>query len=820
MRRISLLSLPLGTRFLQRLTAAKCQHTPRSASTRFLRPRSAGTRGGRSLTLQLLAVIAAVAGSQLLTTQSGAQSPDLYGVFLLLAGFALWLLAEIVLDGQAARSWLRLRRLGARDGWAETAHFPRRQPRRAPLDLRAYQLRFLAALLGLAGSYLTYQFTANNHFSLVGFWSWVASIALWVCALAPQDWLEERVDQARAFSWRDRESQFRLLAALLGLMGGILTVRGIGSWVTLVSIALWVYAMLPRTGLRWIADRAGAIPWRDPTLWLLLGITLLAAVIRLNDLPAVPPEMNSDHVETVLDGYRTAAGERNIFFANNGGRVPFHFYAQALLAQLPGLGHNLITIKLLTVLEGLLAIPCLYWMGCVAVGGRPPGLGRVVGLLLAALVAVSYWHIFLSRAGLRWAPTVVVSALLLGLLARALRENRRGDYVKAGLVLGFGLYTYPSVRMLPLLALFGVAQAFIFWARDWRARFRYLWHLVVMALVAFVVFMPLYRYSNDDSNSFMARTRTRILGDNIVMDSPLEVIEALIVHFPDLLLNLRDSLLMYNWRGDSNWFHGAPGKPVLDPWAGAFFVLGLAAWSARLLRRRDVFDWALPVALLITLLPAALAIAFPIEIPGNTRSSASLPIAFLIAALPLGILLQAFWEQWRDGRTWLASAALLLLVLAGGYRVAHQRYFVLHLDAYLPSSKPHSEAGRVLRELGEAHGFGNVFIFGYPHWWDYRALGIEAGEPTWPNIIDPLERLENRLRDGALRANQFQLDPMQELVFFVHPDDAKGEAALREFFPNGILSEVLETYQAGDDYHLYRAPAADVGAFLERKRAG
>ena len=600
MRRISLLSLSLGTRFLRRLTAAKCQHARRSA----------GTRGGRSLTLQLLAVIAAVAGSQLLTTQSRAQSPDLYGVFLLLAGFAFWLLAEIVLDGQAARSWLRLRRLGAQDGWAETAHFPRRQPRRAPLDLRAYQLRFLAALLGLAGSYLTYQFTANNHFSLVGFWSWVASIALWVCALAPQDWLEERVDQARAFSWRDRESQFRLLAALLGLMGGILTVRGIGSWIMPVSIALWVYALLPRTGLRWLADCARAIPWRDPTLWLLLAITLLAALIRLNDLAAVPPEMTSDHVETVLDGYRTAAGERNIFFANNGGRVPFHFYAQSLLAQLPGLGHNLITIKLLTVLEGLLAIPCLYWLGCTAVGGRPPGLGRVVGLLLAALVAVSYWHIFLSRAGLRWAPTVVVSALLLGLLARALRENRRGDYVKAGLVLGFGLYTYPSVRMLPLLALFGVAQAFIFWARDWRARFRYLWHLVVMALVAFVVFMPLYRYSNKHSDAFMRRTRTRILGDSIVMDSSLKVIEALNERFPDLLLNLRDGLLMYNWRGDDLWFHGAPGKPVLDPWAGAFFVLGLAAWSARLLRRRDVFDWALPAALLITLLPAALAIAF------------------------------------------------------------------------------------------------------------------------------------------------------------------------------------------------------------------
>ena len=792
---------------------------PRSSGTRFLRPRSAGTRGGRSLLLQLLAVIAAVVGSQLLTTQSRGQAPNIYGVLLLLAGFALWLLAEIVLDGQAARSWLRLHRLGAKDGWAQTRNSPRRQSRHAPLDLRAYQLRFLTALLGLVASYLTYQYTANNHFSLVGFWSWLASIVLWVCALAPQDWLQERVDQARALSWHDRETQFLLLAALLGLMGGILTVLGIGSWVAPVSIALWVYALAPRAGLRWLADRVRAIPWRDPTLWLLLGITLLAAVIRLNDLAAVPPEMNSDHVETVLDGYRTAAGERNVFFANNGGRVPFHFYAQALLAQLPGLGHNLITIKLLTVLEGLLAIPCLYWLGCAAVGSRPPGLGRVVGLLLAALVAVSYWHIFLSRAGLRWAPTVVVSALLLGLLARALRDNRRGDYVKAGLVLGFGLYTYPSVRMLPLLALFGVALAFIFWTRDWRARLRYLLHLAVMALVAFVVFMPLYRYSNDNPSSFMARTRTRMLGDNAVMDSPLGLIEALIGHFPDLLLNLRDSLLMYNWRGDSNFFHGAPGKPVLDPWAGAFFVLGLAAWSARLLRRRDVFDWALPAALLITLLPAALALAFPIEIPGNTRASASLPIVFLIAALPLGILLQAFWEQWRDGRTWLASATLLLLVLAGGYSVAHHRYFELHLGAYLPPSKPHSEAGRVLRELGEAHGFGNVFIFGYPHWWDYRALGIEAGEPTWRNIIDPLKQLENRLRGTAARADQFQLDPRQELIFFVHPNDTEGVVALRELFPNGTLSKVIKTYQAGEDYLLYRAPAADVGAFLVGERA-
>ena len=653
---------------------------------------SGSARARQGLLILLMATAAALAGSSLLRQPFAGSvpgaAPNPYGLILLALAAALWLLGEITADGPAVRDWLR--RPGRKRDWQDAALERARERELAEARQAAgppsSRYRLLATALALFGSYLAYRFNGNNQFSVIGFWSWLASIALWLYALTGRS--------PRAF-WRS------LLSAL-------------------------------RRQQPWRI-------WREPALLLLLVITLLAAIIRLHELNELPPEMVSDHVEAIHDGYGIAElGDRRIFFTNTGGREAFHFYALALLAQLPGLGHDFYTLKLLTVLEGLLAIPCVYWLGRMvftrAARLRPPAdrseeeLGRLAGLLMAAFLAVSYWHIYLSRGGLRWAPTVVVCALLLGYLARALRDNQRADYIRAGLVLGFGLYTYQAVRMLPLLVVVGVALALIFYARDWRARGRYLLHLALLALLAFAIYVPFYRFSNDNLESFMMRTWTRIVGDGVPMEDTFDLVEEIVARFPELLANLRDSLLMFNWRGDGNWFHGAPGKPAMDPWAGAFFALGVVAWLARWLRRRDIFSALLPFAMVITLLPAALALAFPAEVPGHTRGSASLPIAFLIAALPPAILLQNLRQQviraqWPAASAWLAGAALLLIILIGGYTVTREWYFQIHREYYLDSSRPHREYGEVARARAEELGYGNFLILPYAHWLDNRGRG-------------------------------------------------------------------------------------------------
>ena len=158
----------------------------------------------------------------------------------------------------------------------------------------------------------------------------------------------------------------------------------------------------------------------------------IGTYFRLVDLSSTPPEMTSDHVEKLLDVNRVLHGETNVFFANNHGRDAIQFYALALMSYIPGLDLNFTLLKLLTMLEGLITLPVLWWMGREVIGKDEPRLGNAVGLTMAALVAVSYWHEMLSRLGLRIVLTPLFIALVIIFLARAVRYNRRSDFIYAG----------------------------------------------------------------------------------------------------------------------------------------------------------------------------------------------------------------------------------------------------------------------------------------------------------------------------------------------------------------------------------------------------
>jgi hypothetical protein len=245
----------------------------------------------------------------------------------------------------------------------------------------------------------------------------------------------------------------------------------------------------------------------------------------------------------------------------------------AIISQIPSLGLNLFTLKFLTAIEGLICIPVLWWMGREIIGEDEPKLGNVVGLLLAALVAVSYWHTMLSRLGLRIVLTVIVTGLLLIFLSRALRHNRRGDFIKAGLVLGAGVYAYQAARMLPVVVVVGVILAIIFslFRLGWREQItRYIANLVVLVVITLAVFVPMAGFARDYPEDFWRRTSGRLLGDDIVQTTNPDgsivtrnaTIDERIAAFQQnmgiLVNNIRNALLMYNWKGDVAWITAVP----------------------------------------------------------------------------------------------------------------------------------------------------------------------------------------------------------------------------------------------------------------------
>jgi hypothetical protein len=703
------------------------------------------------------------------------------GAPFLLMGFVLWVVGEFVGRVPALR-------------WLNAERAPERISVRAvPFDLAAILWRFCLAVIGTMGALLTWRYTANNLFTTEGVIAWIASIFFWCWALAPLEWSPlsfARTISRQMRAWRPR-------------MEG-------NDALTLIALTL---------------------------------IMIVAINGRFTDFDLVPPEMTSDHVEKLLDANGVLTGRTNVFFVNNHGRDALQFYLLAGMSQLPGLDLNFHLLKLLTAIEGLITIP-LIWLASRAIIGRgSPTLGNLVGLAAAALVATSGWHMMLSRLGLRIVLTPLVTSLLLIFLARALRGNRRGDWIGVGLVLGFGVYTYQAVRMLPVVVVAGVGIALILGVWNWRTTTnkraywqtasRLLANLAAAGAIAFVVFVPLFRFSAEYPEDFWRRTSGRLFGDSITQDTDEEGnlifrqatlgerLQAFQDNLPALATNLRTAFLMYNWKGDVAWINNAPNYPTLDPIISALFLVGLAAWIARMLERRDPVDWLILPMIFIMLLPSALSIAYPIENPSATRASGTLPPVFLLAGYALVVMGRSLARIVR-GRIGAGVAVISAAGLIGGsYYYSALIYFDNYYVAYRNSSLPYSDAGDVLRSFAETNGYGNAFVLAYQYWWDHRALGMEGGRIDFPNGVPTLNRVAEYMARGANRADEYRFDPDKEILFFYSPNDTAADSWLRTFFPFGV-AQTIQTYHPEDRYMIYRVPPLGVeglAAFLATAEA-
>lgn len=629
-----------------------------------------------------------------------------------------------------------------------------------PWYMRIHPARVLLLFGGISFSGLVWFDTDANSFETVTFYLWLASIIMIALAITPD-------------------------------------MLGIWRWFR-----------------RLMAD-FGQFHWRrhGPAVLAFIVIMVVGVHLRLQDLHELPSEMTSDHVELVLDAVKVLNGERDIFFANNGGREPVQMYLMALLSMVPGLGINHDTLKLLAALESILTIPLMLWLGRELAGPERRRLGWYLGFILAALLATSYWHLTVTRLALRIVLMPLQMSLILIFLVRAVRYNHRADYILTGIMLGFGLYMYQAMRMVPVAIVLAVLLAAYLRGHTLRDWFHYGVNLVVLALMALIVFLPMLHYSVEQPEQFWRRTAGRLLGDDVIQEvaedgsitsrdpSLAERVDAFSKNVPQLMSNMRNALMMFQIRGDGAWINGVPGTQALSTHAGALFVLGLAACLALTLRTRDPAYAMLPMIVLIMLLPSALSIAFPNENPSNTRASGALPVALLISALPLGVFIDWAIHSQMKRIGLVLSAVVTVLVVSGSYFETHDVYFGQMPQSYEISTFNYSEVGQIMYGLALSGDvpYGNMFMIASPHWWDHRAVGLEAGiEGIWPNGVydydgnDDLTRsidyLPYFIRDGLIRGNQFVFDPNSNIEVFYNVSDEVTATQLREWFPQGHVT--------------------------------
>lgn len=564
---------------------------------------------------------------------------------------------------------------------------------------------------------------------------------------------------------------FRLLPFLLawglGVAAFFLFNHGL---FNLVNVSLWFLAILLFVYSLWLPTPGSWRPWQQArdfltiaagykkfAPWLLLLVFVWGAAIffRFYQLNAIPAEPFSDHAEKLLDVYDITRGQTKIFFQRNTGREFFQMYLTLAVATLFGTGLSFLSLKLGTALAGFFTLPYIYLLGREFFNKR-------VAILALALSAVAYWPNVISRVGLRFSLYPLFAAPVFFYLVRGLRTQNRNDFILAGLFLGLGLNGYSSFRFLPIFVLIAVG-IYLLHIRAGQIRQQTILATVILALTAFLLFLPLLRYTLDSPYIVFYRSLTRLTAaEHSLPGSPLLI-------FFD---NLKNALLMFNWDNGDIWVHSIPNRPALDLVSAVFFIFGLIFLIARYFRQRDWRDLLLVISIPLLLMPSVLSLAFPNENPSLNRTGGAYIPTFLIAAFAMDALYSGLKRLgWRTAALTLV-AALVVLSAALNYELVFQQY----ASQYRLGTWNTSEIADLTRSFEESGNLrANAWVVRYPYWIDTRLVGVWLADPTYDPVIWPDQLGDSASASGAK-------------LFFIKDNDPAALTSLREIYPQGVLT--------------------------------
>lgn len=538
------------------------------------------------------------------------------------------------------------------------------------------------------------------------------------------------------------------------------------------------------------------LPVRTYTL-ALAAIVLVGLSLRVARFGSIPPGLYRDEAYNGLDALAVLRGARPLWFTANNGREPLFIYLAAL--SIAALGRTVVALRLPALLLGALTVPATAFLGTSL-------FGRRVGLLAAAVTAVTFWPLHLSRVAFRAAGLPLFTALALGFLWRGLRQGRRWDYVAGGLFYGLSFYTYLAARFtpVPLLLLGGL----LLWPAAGLARPAWRrWALFVG--VALLTLAPLAAYGIVEPSLLSGRTaQVSILNPAISHGEP----------WATLGRHVGLALEAFFIRGDRIPRHNLPWRPIFDPALAAAFAGGVVV----ALRRRGA-GWFVVAWVAAMLLPTILAE----DTPHYLRGAGIQPVVFVLPALGL----EAAW-LWlaRRGRA-LLGAGLVGAVLLAGLASTCNDYFMEYgreqAVYYHFESGARELAGRIGGFLGaQPQGDGRVAYVSQHLWQDWPSLrfllpespalqvidvGAPPGRPdarevllaTWP--FEPYQGALDLLPEGSMLEvasdlfEQGDLDAEARrlaLVFRATPAQPGGPEATLE---HGVRLVEAGVEQAGED---------------------
>lgn len=414
-------------------------------------------------------------------------------------------------------------------------------------------------------------------------------------------------------------------------------------------------------------------------LYILLGlIIVLAFFLRFYKVTEIPPSLNWDEVSIGYNAYsilKTGRDEWNQL-------LPLHFKAYGeyklpvqIYASVPGIaifGLNELGVRITPVLYGTLTVLVAFFLGSLIF--KSPW----VGLIASFLLAISPWHIHLTRASFEASFATFWIALSILFLIKGF-EKSKYFYISA-VTFAIAIYTYNSARaFVPIF----LSVIFLSYFKEIRKN-------LSKAFIAFAIFvillLPLLpfvlngeanaryklvsitddpglipRINENRGNSDLPNPLPRLIHNKVTYIS-FYFVRNYISHFSPIYLFIS---------GAPHKQHHVQGIGQLYLFEAPFLIIGLFL----LFKQRHKYRFLLLSWILIAFIPVSITND---SIPHALRTVIVLPSYQLITAFGLFSVLQKL----RQSQTLLTfvSIVLMFVVLSSVGYYLYRYYFIYPQD--------------------------------------------------------------------------------------------------------------------------------------------
>ena len=125
---------------------------------------------------------------------------------------------------------------------------------------------------------------------------------------------------------------------------------------------------------------------------VIILLLIIGAGLRLVRFGQVPPGLYHDEAQNGIDALRVIDGELPLYFEANNGREPMFVYLAALSVRL--LGRSPFAVRLPAFYSGFLTLAAIFNLSLAL-------FDRRTARYALAVLAVTFWHIHLSRVAFR-----------------------------------------------------------------------------------------------------------------------------------------------------------------------------------------------------------------------------------------------------------------------------------------------------------------------------------------------------------------------------------------------------------------------------------